>query len=71
MGSVDNEDRQRLEGIVSAVDGAREQLLAYDPPWVDPRYEEMRAEVDRALRQAQLGVRKFFEELVKVPEVEA
>lgn len=60
-------DKERMDGIVSAVDGAREKLLSYEPPWVDPGYETMREDVDRTLRQAQLAIGKLFEDAATAP----
>ena len=71
MGSNSMDNRQRVTGIVSAIDAARETLLAYDPPWVDPGYEEVREQVDRTLRQVQLAVSVILEDSEKAPIGEA
>lgn len=69
MGDMDS--RRRLEGIVDAIDKSREEFLAYTPPWVDPAYETVRENVDRALRQVQLAVGVLFDEVAKAPTVPA
>ena len=70
MGDMDD-PRERLDGIVAAIDASREELLGYDPPWMDPTYETMRSEVDKRLRQTQLAIAKLFEEASLAPTVPA
>jgi hypothetical protein len=66
MASV-SDPKTQMEALVAAVDGARQKLLDYDPPWIDPGYETVREDVDRALRQAQLGIGKLFEDVSTSP----
>jgi hypothetical protein len=56
-------DRQRVDGIIRGIEDARAALLDYEPPWIDPGYEEVRARVDRTLRQVQLAIGAFLDDV--------
>jgi hypothetical protein len=66
MASV-SDPKTQVEALVAAVDGARQRLLDYEPPWIDPGYETVREDVDRTLRQAQLAIGKLFENVATSP----
>ena len=48
--------RGRARYLVEALERARARLLDHEPRVLEDAYEEMRAEVDRALREVALGV---------------
>ena len=56
-----------IEGIVEAIEAAREELLAYEPPWLEPRYEAMRSNVDTRLRSAELAIAVLKRESESAP----
>jgi hypothetical protein len=57
------DSRARVAGIVQSIDSAREDLLAYTPPWVDPAFESLRIVIDRALRTSQLSLTTLIDEI--------
>ena len=48
--------KKKLEAVVAAIEVAREELLEYEAPWLNPKFEDLRISVDRRLREAQLAV---------------
>ena len=52
-----------MEGIISALEDARQDLLDYDPPWMESGFEELRIAIDRKLRSVQLGIAKLADEV--------
>jgi hypothetical protein len=59
---MSDSSRTAVDGIVRAIEDAREDLLQYNPPWLEPGYETLRIAIDRKLRSAQLAVTKLFDE---------
>jgi hypothetical protein len=62
-----SDGRQRVKGIISALEDARQDLLDYRPPWVESSYEDMLSAVDRKLRSVQLGIANLADEIGKAP----
>lgn len=50
------ESRQKLESILGGLEEARQELLDYTPPWLDPGYETMKIAVNRKLRHVQMAM---------------
>ena len=49
-------ERKATEGIIRCIEDAREDLLQYTPPWLEPGYETLRIAIDRKLRSAQMAI---------------
>jgi hypothetical protein len=62
--------RTSREGIISALEDARQDLLDYNPPWIESSFEQLRIAIDRKLRSVQLGIVKLSQEEAKPAEVE-
>jgi hypothetical protein len=62
------ESKERLESIVGALEEARQELLDYSPPWMEPGYETMKLAVDRKLRSVQMAM-VALDETAKVSTV--
>jgi hypothetical protein len=61
------DSRTAVGSIVDAVQDARDDFLQYEPPWMDPGYEDLRIALDRKLRNVQLAIIKLFDEVAKAP----
>ena len=59
--------RERVEGILGALESARQDLLDYDPPWVESGFEDLRIAVDRTLRSVELAIAKLADEVGRAP----
>jgi hypothetical protein len=55
--------RDRIVGIVRLLDEAREDLLGYKPPWLEPGFEDLRIEADRKIRNAVLAIMILADEV--------
>jgi hypothetical protein len=62
------EGQQKVDGIISALEDARQDLLDYNPPWIESSFEQLRIVIDRKLRSVQLGIVKLSEGEAKTEE---
>jgi hypothetical protein len=54
--------RERVDAVLREIESVREDILQFDPPWMEPAYEDLRIAIDRRLRSVELGIAKLFEE---------